>query len=140
MSGFDSGEHRGRGLNALAVGADVLLRGAVAVDVGVAHRRDGAELHGDSHADVLHDGEEAGAVLRSAADLAALRHDGVAAALGRGGTGLRKGRDRYGHADGGGLVAHGGAGLGLVEKIGVEFINHLMVSFPAVANPSICAA
>lgn len=51
-----------------------------------------------------------------------------------------KGVTVTGNADGRRLITYCGAGLGLGERLGVEFINHLMVSFPAMATLIICTA
>lgn len=57
--------------NFFAVGAYIPLGRTVAADEGIPDRGDGAELDGHRHADVLGNGENAGAIFQSAADLAA---------------------------------------------------------------------
>ena len=122
----------------VAAGADVVVGHLVAADVGVAHGGHSAELHRHRHADVLGDGEHTGAVLHAVAHLTARGDHGGAAALGGSDTRLGEGGDGDGHTDGSGLIAHGGAGLGLTQHLRIYGRRHWNLSFLAIAVFRLC--
>lgn len=117
----------------VAAGADVVVGHLVAADVGVAHGGHSAELHRHRHADVLGDGEHTGAVLHAVAHRQTGGDHGGTAALGGGDTRLGEGGDGDGHTDGSGLIAHGGAGLGLTQHLRIYGRRHWNLSFLAIA-------
>lgn len=75
-----------------AIGADVLYRGPVAVDIAVAHGSHRAKFHRNRHADILSDGKETEIVLHAAAHVALQGNHGIAAAFG--GAGLPRQHDQ----------------------------------------------
>ena len=122
----------------VAAGADVVVGNLVAADIGVAHGGHSAELHRHRHADVLGDGEHTGAVLHAVAHLTARSDHRGAAALGGSDTRLGEGGDGDGHTDGSGLIAHGGAGLGLTQHLRIYGRKHWNLSFLAIAVFRLC--
>ena len=98
-----------------AIGADILLRGSIAVDIAVSHRGYCAELHRYCHADILGDGKEARAVLHTAAYLAARSNHRIPAAFGGGNASLGEGRNSHRDANRRRLIAYSGTSLRFVE-------------------------
>ena len=101
----------------VAIGADIVRAGAVAGNIGVAHRCGGAELDGRLNTDILAYGEHALSVFDAAAGVFACGDRGFGAAFCHGGARFRKRRDRYGNTNRRELICHGGAGLIFVNNI-----------------------
>lgn len=112
---FRFGQLRQRG-NFAAIGADILLRSPVAVDIAVAHGGNGAKFHRNRHADILGNGEEAGTVLYAAEYLAAGSNHGITAAFGGGHAGLGKGGHSNRNTNGRRLIAHSKNGSSLLPN------------------------
>ena len=93
------------------VGADILLRNPVAVDIAVTHSSYCAKLHRNGYTDILGNSEETKAVFHPAAYLTVGSDHRIAAAFGSGDTRLSKGGHSYRNADGGGLIAYGRTSL-----------------------------
>lgn len=116
-----------------AIGADILLRGSVAVDIAVSRRGHRTELYRDRHANFLGDGKEARAVLHSVACLTAGSNHRIPAAFGGGGNAKPgEGRNSHGNANRRRLITHSGTSLNFVEHFQVQ-IGHKRNSFLAIA-------
>lgn len=63
----------------------------------------------------------------------------VATALGGGHSGLGKGGDGDGHTEGCGLIAHSGAGLGVVQHLRIHSRKHWNLSFLTIAIDRLCS-